>query len=129
MSYDIPRVITYSFPAVDFGAGDSAAAIKAPLGYRNGRIVDVAVNVTEVFNQVSTPGHVHIGTSGDADAYVDMNMAAAAAGSVFNTQDDIDAIIDGDVDEVQLEVAFIAPVGGTPTGIGDVSIAIAWSKA
>jgi hypothetical protein len=126
MSYSNPDVVTYVLPAVDFGAGDSNHAIKAPAGYENGRILDVGVAVTETFNQVTTPGYVRIGTTGDADAYAELNMAAAAATDFYNTQDDTDAIIDADVTNAQLEVACIAPTGGVPTGIGSVHVVIGW---
>jgi hypothetical protein len=129
MSYGNPRaVITYTLPAVDFGAGDSAHAIKAPYGYARGRLLDVGVAVTETFNQVTTPGYVRVGTSGDADAYAELNMAAAAATNYYNTDDDTDAIIEPDIADgsTQLEVACIAPTGGTPAGIGTVHITIAW---
>jgi len=121
-----PRTMTYVLPAVDFGAGDSAHAIKAPQGYDRGVILDVGVAVTETFNKVTTPGYVRIGTTGDADAYVQMDMDAAAATDFYNTQNDTDAIINGDVFSTQLEVACIAPTGGTPAGIGSVHITIDW---
>ena len=127
MSYSEGPVVTYTLSAVDFGAGDSNHAIKAPNGYTRGRIIDVGVAVSETFNQVTTPGYVRIGTASDADAYVELNMAAAAATDYYNTQDDTDAIIDADIPSAtQLEVACIAPTGGTPAGIGDVHIAIRW---
>lgn len=127
MSYKDGPVMTYTLPAVDFGAGDSAYAIKAPNGFTKGRILEVGVVVTETFNQVTTPGYVRIGTASDADAYVELNMAAAAATDYYNNQDDTDAIIDADIPSAtQVEVACIAPTGGTPAGIGDVQIAIRW---
>lgn len=126
MSYSNPTVVTYVKSAVDFGAGNSAYAIKAPKGYENGRILDVGVAVSETFNQVTTPGYVRIGTTGDADAYAELNMASAAITDFYNTQDDTDAIINADVTNTQLEVACIAPTGGTPAGIGDVHIVVAW---
>jgi len=127
MSYSIPNVVTYTFSAIDFGAGNSATAIKAPGGAGDGVILDIGVAVTETFNQVTTPGYVRIGTASDADAFAQLNMAAAAATDYFNTQDDTDAIIDQTVPNTQLEVAFVAPTGGTPAGIGTVNIVIAWS--
>ena len=119
--------MTYTLPDVDFGAGDSAYAIKAPNGYDNGTILDVGVVVTETFNQVTTPGYVRIGTASDADAYVELNMGAAAATDYYNTQDDTNAIIEEKIPSAtQVEVACIAPTGGTPAGIGSVQISILW---
>lgn len=126
-TYSNPLVITYVLPAVDFGAGDSAHAVKPPKGFTRGRLMDVGVAVTETFNQVTTQGFVRVGTATDADAYAELQMGAAAATNFYNTQDDTDAIIDADIPAAtQLEVACIAPTGGTPAGIGSVHITIAW---
>jgi len=121
-----PRTVTYVLSAVDFGAGDSAHAVKAPLGFSFGRLIDVGVAVSETFNQVTTQGFVRLGTGADADAYAELQMGAAAATDFYNTQDDTNAIIDENVTNTQIEVACIAPTGGTPAGIGDVHIMIDW---
>jgi hypothetical protein len=122
-----PHTITYVFAAVDFGdVTDVNTAIKAPAGFSNGRLIDVAVAVAEIFNAPTTAAFVRIGTSGDADAYAELNMGTAAATDYWNTQDDPDAIINEDVPTSQLEVAFIANTGSLPTGIGDVHITIDW---
>ena len=127
MSYSNGPTITYSFPAVDFGAGDTGHAFKAPYGYTQGTIIDVGVAVTETFNQVTTPGYVRIGTAGDADAYAQLNMADAAATNYYNTLDDTDAIINAKIPSTtQVEVACIAPTGGTPAGVGTVHITVRW---
>lgn len=126
MSYSNGLTITYTFPSIDFGAGNSASAIKAPYGYSKGRIDDIGVAVTETFTQTTTPAYVRIGTASDADAYAQLNMAAAANTDYYNTQNDTDAIINADVDDTQLEVAFVAPTGGTPAGIGTVNITVTW---
>lgn len=124
MPYDMPQRQTFIFPAVDFGAGNSAHAFKLPAGLK-GTLVDVGVAVTETFNQVTTPGYVRVGTTGDADAYAELNMAAAAATDFYNTQDDTDAIISEALPaDTQIEVACVAPTGGTPAGIGTVHIVV-----
>ena len=121
-----PRTVSYVIPGVDFGAGDSAHAIKAPKGKTAGVLLDVGVAVSETFNAVSTQGFVRLGTAADPDAYAELQMGTAAATDFYNTQDDTDAIIDADVSADQIEVACIAPLGGTPAGIGDVHITIDW---
>lgn len=130
MSYDNPLVITHVIPSVDFGAGGGNFAIKGPKGYENGRLMDVAVMVTETFTEDTTPGYVRVGTSGDADAYAQLELGTdAIATNYFNTDDDTDAIIEADIptaDTVQLEVACIAPTGGTPAGIGHVHITVGY---
>lgn len=125
MAYNNPVVATYSF-VHDFGAAGDALAIKAPRGFDRGRILDIGVAVTETFTQVDTPAYIRLGTASDADAYAEMNMAAAADTDYYNTQNDTDAIINADVTDAQIEVAFVAPTGGTPAGIGTVNIVIAW---
>lgn len=133
MAYDEGIVCTYSFEVFDFGAAaDKALAIKPPAGFSRGRILDVGVAVTEVFAGTSTPARVRIGTATDPDAYVELNITSAGAGAAaatdyFNTLDDTDAIIEADIPSAtQLEVAFVAPTGGSITGQGSVHIVIRW---
>ena len=126
MSYSNPLTITYVVGEHDFGAGGDALAIKAPAGYENGRIRDVGVMVTETFTATTTPGYVRLGTATDADAYAELNMGTAADTNYYNTQDDTDAIISADVTSTQIEVALVAPTGGTPAGKGYVHITVDW---
>ena len=127
MSYSDGPVITYTLSAVDFGAGTTNHAIKAPEGFEKGRIIDVGVAVSELFTNVTTAAFVRIGTGADPDAYVELDMGVAAATDYYNTQDDTDAIIDAVIPSAtQVEVACIAPTGGTPAGIGDVHITVRW---
>lgn len=126
MSYSNPLSMTYSLGIHDFGAGGDALAIKAPNGYSKGRIIDIGVMVTETFTATTTPAYVRLGTTGDADAYAELNMGTAADTDYYNTQDDTDAIISADVTSAQIEVALVAPTGGTPAGMGYVNIAIDW---
>lgn len=126
MAYDNPLSVTYSFGPIDFGAGGDAAAIRAPAGFENGRIKHIGVAVTETFTADTTPGYVRIGTAADPDAYAELNMATAADTDYHCERDDTDAIINASVDSTQLEVAFVAPTGGTPAGIGHVNIVIDW---
>jgi hypothetical protein len=126
MSYDNPIAISFAFPTHDFGAGAGAVSFKGPPG-KTGRLIDIAVHVTETFNQVTTPGYVRVGTGANPDAYAELNMGAAANTDTWNTQDDPDAIIDSGLPaDTQIEVAFVAPTGGTPAGIGNVTIATEW---
>jgi len=126
MSYSNPLVITYNLGLHDFGTAGDALAIKAPSGYASGRIMDIGVAVTETFTATTTPAYVRLGTTTDADAYAELNMGTAADTDYYNTQDDTDAIIDADVTSTQIEVALVAPTGGTPAGIGHVHVTIAW---
>jgi hypothetical protein len=125
--YDNPLTITYNLGLHDFGAGGDALAIKAPNGFTRGQIRDIGVAVTETFNAVTTPAYVRLGTAADPDAYAELNMGTAADTNYYNTQDDTDAIIDATVPSAtQIEVALVAPTGGTPAGIGHVHVTIDW---
>lgn len=124
--YDNPLTITYSLGLHDFGSGGDALGIKPPAGFTRGKIRDIGVMVTETFNAVTTPGYVRVGTATDPDAYAELNMGAAADTNYWNVLDDPDAIIADIPSATQLEVALVAPTGGTPAGIGYVNIVIDW---
>ncbi len=137
-SYDRPMQVTYSWPGIDFGDGNKTGRIKPPAGAKFGRIEEIGVNVTETFNQVTTPGYVRVGTVDDADAYAELNMGAAAINTYYGSADNdpFDAAakdhIDMDRDAAAgtaityLAVAFVAPTGGTPAGIGTPMITVSW---
>lgn len=119
MSYENPSTVTFQFGQHDFGAGAGALSFKLPKG-KKGRLIDVGVtNITETFTNTTTPAYFRVGTSGDADAYAQLNLATAAATDTFNTVDDTDAIIEDALPaDTQIEVTMVAPTGGTPAGIG-----------
>lgn len=119
MAYDNPQTVTYQFGQHDFGAGAGALSFKLPKG-KAGRLIDVGVmNITETFTNTTLDATVLVGTTGDANAYAELHLATAAATDTFNTVDDTNAIINKDLPaDTQIEVAFTAPTGGTPAGIG-----------
>jgi hypothetical protein len=125
MSYDNPSTVTFSFGAHDFGAGDGAKSFKLPKGYR-GRLIDVGItNITEAFTNTTTAGFVRVGTDADADKYAQLNAGTTGIGDTVNTVDDTDAIIDPDLPaDTQIEVALVAPTGGTPAGIGEAYVVV-----
>lgn len=129
-SYSDPLVISYNLGTHDFGAGGDALAIPVPAGMSRFKVLEVAVSATEDFTAVSTPAFVRIGTAADADAFVEADLGTLEDTDAFGLRDDTDAIkYDdfGDADGLdQLEVAFVAPTGGSPAGTGHVNIAIAW---
>lgn len=126
-TYDNPRVIRHQFPSHDFGAGAGAGSLKGPPGMK-GRIVDIGLShITETFTNTTTPAYVRVGTTGDADAYAQLDCGVAAATDTYNTQNDTDAIIEPDLPaDTQIEVTFVAPTGGTPAGIGEPYVDVAW---
>lgn len=122
-----PYDVTYLFQAQDFGAGDATEIIQGPAN-TTGIVRSTSLyNVTEVFNEVTTPARVDVGTAADPDGYVvgatlgSLGVAEAvaqepAAGALGNS-------IAGAGD---IQISFIAPTGGTPTGIADVAVTIQW---
>ena len=79
MSYGNGISALYRFPAVDLGAG-AALEIPGPLG-AEGRLISVTSVVTTV--HVGTATAITIGNAGDANAYADAAVAAAAADGTF----------------------------------------------
>jgi len=124
-----PLCLTYTFPAQDFGAGAGTMAFRAPTGYTRGRLIDVGITgITETFACDTTAGAVRVGTTGDADAYAELNIAdGAATGDQFNTNSDTDAIIVANLDDTQIEVTYVQCVdSGTAAGIATPYVAVAW---
>jgi len=138
--YDNPLTISYNLGLQDIAAGAVALAIAPPLGKTKCRIEDIHVAVTEVFNGVTTNAFIRIGTAGDADKFAELDMQAAAATNGYNIGDapaaatplkDVGYGGNGVVDLTQeainqLEVVTVANTGGTPTGIGHVTVCISW---
>ena len=129
MGSNAPISSTYSFSSHDFGAGTGTESFRAPKNYTRGRLIDVGVNnITEAYACDTTEGAVRVGTSGDADAYAELNIAdGTATGDQFNTQDDADAIIDADLDDTQIEVTYVQCVdSGTAAGIATPFVKVLW---
>ena len=127
--YDNPIHACYNFPNMDFGASSGATThtIAGPAG-KKGRLVDIAVGVTEVFETVTTLAHVQVGKSDDLDAYGKLNIPTGAAdNTVVNKLDDPDAIIAADIPaETAVHVTLTEGTGAGLTGQGYVSVYIDW---
>lgn len=128
-TYSNPLSITYDFGQHDFGAGSDTHDIKGPPGMK-GRVRNVLLKkVTEAFTATTTPAYIRVGTTADADKYVEVSCATTAIDGVVsaapnpatylpaNTEIEADSIV---------RTSFIAPTGGTPAGIGEVQITIDW---
>lgn len=128
MSYDNPISVTYNFAAVDFGAGDKTRKIKPPQGKVSGRVADIHLAATEVFNQVTTQAYARIGDGTDDDKYAELPIGALAANaSLAAAKSNLYGSFNLDVDGVtELELNMIAPTGGTPSGIADVAVTVEW---
>jgi len=139
-TYDNPLTISYNFGLQDMAAAAFAGAISAPYGKTRCRIEEIHVSVTEVFNEVSTPAYVRIGVAADADKFAELNMGSAAATDGFGIDDDAapttvrfdngyggEGVVDMTTEAIdQLEVVTVQNTGGTPTGIGYLTIAVSW---
>lgn len=126
-TYDQPIHATYSYESHDFGAGGTTKEIVGPAGMR-GKIVDIHVaNVTETFTNTTTEAKVQAGVSGDLDKFADYGLgtlAAGAAGAASRNAGDLKQEVLADTETLLL--TFVAPTGGTPAGIADVHVVVAW---
>jgi hypothetical protein len=128
MAYDLPVRVSYSLGSQNFTSA-FATALKPPKGAKGGRVVDIHLQPSVTFTQVTTPGYVRVGTSGDADKYAQLNCGAAAATDAYNMSDGgtwgetIDLVRDS---ITQVEVVTVAPTGGTPAGTGIVTVVVDW---
>lgn len=128
-TYDQPIHGVYNFPNMDFGASSGATVhtIPGPAG-KKGRLIDIAVGITEATVFATTLGSVAVGTSADADAYGILNIPTAAAdNTVVNKLDDTDAIIAADIPaETAVHVTLTEGTGAALAGQGYVSVYIDW---
>lgn len=127
--YDRPTIISYSYNGVDMGAGNVTKRIPVPRGARSAQVLDIAANVTEGFTQTTTAGEVQVGYTGDLDALASMSMGDAAINTAYGFKDTNGYVAPWNKDANDVEfliVTFIAPTGGTPAGIADFTIPIAW---
>ncbi len=126
MSYDNPQTISYSIGEYDFGAASQSLSVKGPSGSA-GRLIDICVSATETFTSTTTEATVLIGTAGDTNAYASLGLGTTADTNAITASETSGAIIAADIPaDTQVEVTLTAPTGGTPAGIGYVTITIDW---
>jgi hypothetical protein len=130
MAYDNPTNCCYNFPEMDFGAtaGNTVHRIAGPAG-KQGRVVEVGIVSSEAFACDATNAKVQVGTSSDADAYAELNIADGTANdAVFNSGNDSDAVISADI--TKDTPVFVTLVEGTDgsavTGKGFPYVIIDW---
>lgn len=126
-AYDNPVIAVYTFEGHDFGAGDATKRIKAPKGMR-ARVEDIQADASETFTNVTTEAKVQVGVTGELDKLADYGLGTLAAGAA-----DAASYQDGDLKPDALEtedetvlITLKAPTGGTPAGIADVHVVMAW---
>ena len=126
-AYNNPVYTTFTYEQHDFGAGGDTKEIVGPNGFR-GQIVDILLSdVTEGFTNNTAEGAIQAGVSGAADKFANFGLGTTAAGTgdaaSRNTGDLKGGVL---ADDETLLVTFVAPNGGTPAGIADVQVIVAW---
>lgn len=123
MSYSNPYWVTVNYPGTNFATG--ATRPVELFDHRACHVRDIMVRGTTTFTATTTAGRVQIGVTGEPDKYADLDMGTLAGGSVLTaTRDQLSALKDYPVIEKDTDilVTFVAPTGGTPAGVGDVTI-------
>ena len=130
MSYSNPVTTRIqSGAAQDMGNGTPTVfSFKGPTGMK-GTIIDVGIEVTETFACDSTEASFQVGTTGDANAYCQLNVTdGTALTDTFNIQNDTNAIIDEALPaDTQIECTPVVGVdSGTEAGIGYPYVVVEW---
>lgn len=125
---DTPFYVTYTFPAIDIGAGNVANVLASPAGFR-GKVRNISVyDVTEAFTATTLAAHVDVGVSGDLDAF----CVSASLGTTGIAASICPALTDGATHIIQpgtsIYVTAYAPTGGVPAGIATVAVTIQYFK-
>lgn len=127
-TYSNPLILSYQFGNFDFGAGGDTHDIKGPPGFK-GRLQTVGLmKVTEAFTATTTPAYIRVGTTADADKHIEQSLGTTAIdGTLTAVPDPATYNTEIAADEI-VRVTFVAPTGGTPAGIGEAHMSIAWYK-
>lgn len=137
MSYENGDLMTYTFPATDFGASDVTKVIAVPPDGpnsaspgtgRRGRVVGATIReVTENFAGSTSDAGVRVGDGSDDDVYFDSGLVldenVDIGESVFLKDDG--SQIDIPAGRSDVTVTMVASVG-TPTGIATVDLHVLW---
>ena len=128
-AYDYPMYTTHSFPVVDFAAGGGPyyKMIRGPKGFQ-GRLIDFGINTTEATVWTTTEATFEVGIAADHDEFGKMSIPTGTSSNVvFNTADDLDAIIDESIPpDTDILLTFTEGTGGSITGQGIPYVLIAW---
>jgi hypothetical protein len=140
-SYDQPLVISYTFGGlvgvgIDFGTGGLVDEIPVPVGKTRCRIESVDLNqVSEAGVGTTTTPRIQLGDGSDDDRYCDMDILNTAIGAsatikaseLFDIGHGGAGIIDiGEEGITELILTCVVGTGGTPAGIGHVTVTIGW---
>lgn len=126
---DAPFDVTYVMPTKDFGAGSNwTEVIESPPGFRGVVRAITLYDVTEIFNEPTTPAYVYVGISGDTDAFV----TSASLGALAVDASDSPVLTNGATRYIPanttIHVTGVAVTGTSPTGIATVAVTIQYFK-
>jgi hypothetical protein len=145
-NYDSLRMVSYTFPGVNFASG-SSQKLKIPRGSRMARVCDILVSATVLFTQVTTPAVVQIGDGTTANAFGQLSLGALAAGNTIGASDVLGGLfgvgnqygnaatavyLAGNYNSGaglhDLIATFVAPTGGTPAGTATVIVVVGYDQ-
>ena len=127
----LPFATTIQWEAVDFGTPTANLTFNAPSTMR-GKVMNIDLTgVTETFTTVTLAAGIEVGVDGgDTDAYCTTNrgISALAAATAQNFNANNGTLINGVTEIIPgggiVTVTPIAPTGGTPAGIADLSLTV-----
>lgn len=135
MAYDNLKTLTYGYPAVNFAAGNATHKVAIPRGAQYARVLDIMVEATVTFTQVTTPGLVQVGDGTTANQFAQLSLGGTAAGATIGSADSAVRRVDylkGNYNSGaglhDLTITFVAPTGGTPAGTGNVFITVGYDQ-
>lgn len=133
-NYDNLKVVTYTFPAQSFAA-NATAKLKVPKGATMARVLDVLMECTTTFTQVTTPAQVEVGDGTVANQFFALTVGALAAGNTLGASDQTAEAFQNVYDSGaynaplhDLTATFVAPTGGTPAGVATVQIVVGYDQ-
>lgn len=132
-TYDNPLILPYFFPLIDYGAGANITRLIAVPVLQNGRkpggqvIGALISNVTEDFAGSSSDARIEVGISGDTDAYFESQALDETVdiGETLWLRNVEATAVDIPAGRTDFTVTFVVATG-TPTGIADTTLYIAW---
>lgn len=127
-NYATPLVLDQGWRGVfDFGSGGKTYAFQGPSG-KKGRIIDLMASAVETFTNTTTGAIIKLGTIAADDAYGTFDLGTLADNDCFVASvDSPTGFVTQELPaDTLVKVTFVAPTGGTPAGMGLVSIPVAW---
>jgi predicted amidohydrolase len=126
MSYSNPVFLPLAFGQHDFGAGGEAFTFRGPSG-KQGTLIDIEINATEVFSATSAEGKIELGSSASGAQYAAFGLGTTADGATARASDTSGDIVSSALPaDTDIHVTYTAPTGGTPTGIAYVEVMVEW---